>query len=149
LDTLALSASTPDGVSAGWDLYLTAAGNIAVNTGGIAIAQDVGSAIRTFSRECWYDTTLGIPYYTLIFKERVSFQYIKQLMILQASIVPVPSGTTYKCFLTGGSKLRQLGGQIQIYTNGQLVAVASTGDLSGSLPWYVQSASEIAVGAST
>ena len=49
-----------------WDLVLDANGNIACATEPYQIAQDVASAIRTFRGECFYDTTLGLPYWSNI-----------------------------------------------------------------------------------
>lgn len=50
----------------GWDLVLDAAGNLSLTDPDASIAQDVASAIRTFAGECWYDTTLGMPYFQSI-----------------------------------------------------------------------------------
>lgn len=49
-----------------WDLVLDASGNIACATEPYSIAQDVASAVRTFIGECWYDTSLGVPYWQQI-----------------------------------------------------------------------------------
>ncbi len=49
-----------------WDLVLDANGNIALAEPPYALAQDVASEIKTFLGEVWYDTTIGIPYWTQI-----------------------------------------------------------------------------------
>lgn len=49
-----------------WDLILDANGNIALAQPPYALAQDVASEIKTFLGEVWYDTTIGIPYWTQI-----------------------------------------------------------------------------------
>jgi hypothetical protein len=49
-----------------WDLVLDANGNIAMAQPPYALAQDVASAIRTFLGEVWYNTAIGIPYWTQI-----------------------------------------------------------------------------------
>jgi hypothetical protein len=49
-----------------WDLQLDAAGNLNLTTADVSIAQDVASAIRTFLGECWYDVSLGMPYFGTI-----------------------------------------------------------------------------------
>ena len=46
-----------------WDLVLDANGNIAMAKPDYALAQDGASAIKTFSGECYYDDTIGIPYF--------------------------------------------------------------------------------------
>lgn len=49
-----------------WDLELDAAGNWNLTGPDASLAQDVASAIRTFLGECWYDITLGMPYFQTI-----------------------------------------------------------------------------------
>src|SRR5690348_6146263 len=46
-----------------WDLVLDSNGNLSLSGKDYSIAQDVASAIRTFKGECWYDVTLGLPYF--------------------------------------------------------------------------------------
>lgn len=53
-------------LTSSWDLTLDGAGNIAVGDSDISIAQDVASACRTFLGECWYDNSLGMPYWQSI-----------------------------------------------------------------------------------
>jgi hypothetical protein len=57
-------------LSADWDLTLDPAGNLLLTDPDASIAQDVASAIRTFLGECWYDTTLGLPYFEAILGQR-------------------------------------------------------------------------------
>ena len=145
MNTLALSTPAQDG--SGWDLVIDASGNLAINTGGIAIAQDVASAVRTFRGECWYDTTLGIPYYQQILGYRVSLQFVKQALA-QAGMI-TPNVASIAVYLTGPHPGRYIGGQLQITTaNGQML-VAETGNLFGVAPWWVSAVSETASGAST
>ncbi|MCG3462739.1 hypothetical protein L7G72_12900 [Xenorhabdus bovienii] len=49
-----------------WDVMLDDLGNLAITQNPYAVAQDVACACSTFLGECWYDTTLGIPYYQRI-----------------------------------------------------------------------------------
>lgn len=49
-----------------WDVVLDASGNWAVASEPYAIAQDVASAIRTFTGDCWYDQRKGMPYWQQI-----------------------------------------------------------------------------------
>lgn len=47
-----------------WDLVLDAHGNIALAAPPYALAQDVASAARTFKGEVYYDTLLGVSYFS-------------------------------------------------------------------------------------
>jgi hypothetical protein len=47
-----------------WDLVLDANYNIAMGAPPYALAQDVASAVRTFLGECWYNTSLGVAYFS-------------------------------------------------------------------------------------
>lgn len=57
-------------LDSGWDVVLDPAGNWALAEPDISIAQDVASAIRTFAEECWYDVSLGLPYFEAILGKR-------------------------------------------------------------------------------
>lgn len=46
-----------------WDLCIDASGNIAMATAPYAISQDVASAQRTFAKEVYYNSLLGLPYF--------------------------------------------------------------------------------------
>ena len=48
------------------DLCLDVFGNIAVASDPYSLAQDVASAIKTFLGDCFFDTTIGIPYWSTI-----------------------------------------------------------------------------------
>lgn len=50
-----------------WDLSLDATGNIALTTDPDSLAQDAASAIKTFLGECYFDTTVGVPWLQQIF----------------------------------------------------------------------------------
>ena len=50
-----------------WDIYLDANGNLELTDPDSSIAQDVASSVRTFEGECWYNNTLGMPYFQAIF----------------------------------------------------------------------------------
>lgn len=50
-----------------WDIFLDSAGNLSLTDNDSSIAQDVASSVRTFEGECWYNTTLGMPYFQAIF----------------------------------------------------------------------------------
>lgn len=120
-----------------WDVFLDASNNLAIRTGGSALAQDVASATRTFRGECWYDGSLGILYYQDVLGQRVNLQLFKQQLATEGQKVPQVSAV--KVFLTGPGPGpdRRVGGQLQVYSNGQLVSVAQVDDMSGTLPWWV------------
>jgi hypothetical protein len=59
-----------------WDLCLNANGSIAVAQPPYATAQSVSSAIRTVLGECYYDTTLGVPYFGNILGKNPQLTYV-------------------------------------------------------------------------
>jgi hypothetical protein len=136
MNTLALS--TPDQDGTGWDLVVEN-GTLKVNSGGIALAQDVASAVRTFRGECWYDSTLGVPYFQNILGLRVSLQFLKQALVTAGLVVP--DVASIKCFLTGPGSGREIGGQLQITSSSGQVSVVETGNLLGVAPWWVSAVS--------
>lgn len=121
-----------------WDLFVDSAGNIAMATGGYAVAQDVASQSRLFSGELWYDITQGIPYFQRILGYLPSLQFLKSQYISAA--LSVPGVQSAKCFLTGPGRNREVGGQIQITDTENTVFVIETTNLQGIAPWYVNSA---------
>lgn len=134
--SLALTTPTQTG---GWDLFLDSSNNLALVTQANELAQDVASAVRTFLGECWYDFTLGVPYFQQIFVgHRVSLQFVKQALATAGSIVPGVGSIAV--FLTGPGTSRVVGGQLQITsTSGQVLAL-SAANVSGSLPWWSNAA---------
>src|ERR1043166_5344551 len=104
-----------------WDLVLDIDGDIAVASNPYALAQDAASAIRTFLGEVWYDTTIGVPYDTILGKApRLS--YLKAKMV--AAALTVPEVAEAKCFVTGFSS-RGVSGQVQVRTTSGQTAAAS------------------------
>ena len=99
-----------------WDLVLDASGNVALASEPYSIAQDVASAVRTFQGECWYDTTLGLPYWQQILGHYPPASLIKKKVSQEALKVPdVADVNTVAISFTD----RGLVGQIQIIdTNG-------------------------------
>jgi hypothetical protein len=94
-----------------WDLCVDASGDIAMATEPYSLVQDAASAIRLFSGEYWYDTTLGIPYFQEILGMEPSVALMKQLFQDAALTVPdVTSATVYLSSVSDG----QVSGQVQI-----------------------------------
>jgi hypothetical protein len=71
-----------------WDLVLDTSGNIAVASNPYSLAQDVGSAIKTFFGEVYYNTLLGINYFEQVLGQLPPSSLIIQLMINAALTVP-------------------------------------------------------------
>jgi hypothetical protein len=94
-----------------WDLCLDASRNIAVAADPYAIAQDVATAVRTFLNECWYDTSLGVPY----FQEDLGKQPPLSLVTAQMERVAltVPGVGSAACVI-GSFTQRTVTGQIQL-----------------------------------
>ncbi len=93
-----------------YDLCLDASGNIAVASAPYSIVQDVCSACRTFLGEVFYDTTLGIPYFTQILGQFPPPALIKAQLVAAALTVPlVTSATVYLSAIHN----RSLSGQVQ------------------------------------
>ena len=108
-----------------WDLVLDINGNIAVASAPYSIAQDVASATRTFIGECWYNTSLGLPYWQQILGKLPPLQFISQKMVEQCLTIPNVSAAevTFQSFTD-----RVLSGQIQIIdTDGAVNNVAFGG----------------------
>ena len=80
-DTLLLDQSA-------WDLVLDINGNIALAGAPYSYAQDVASAVRTFLGECWYDTSLGLPYWQQILGKLPPAAYIEQMISIQSLTIP-------------------------------------------------------------
>lgn len=92
LSTLLLDTTT-------WDLTLDANSNIALAKPPTSVAQDVASAVRTFLGECWYNTTIGVPYNNIL-GNPVSTALLTQYMNNAALTVPgvLTASTTVTSF---------------------------------------------------
>lgn len=94
-----------------WDIVLDVNGNIAVASAPYALAQDAASAIRTFQGEVYYDTNLGIPYWSQILGHFPPVSYMKAKFNEAALTVPtVVKAQTYIASI----KDRTVTGQVQI-----------------------------------
>jgi|HubBroStandDraft_4_1064222.scaffolds.fasta_scaffold00019_20 hypothetical protein len=99
------------GQPANWDLYVDNNGNIAINTGGLQLAQDAASAIKTFLGEVYYDTNYGVPYFQTILGKLPPLALVKALFV-QAALT-VPGVVQARCYLTSFNH-RTFSGQVQI-----------------------------------
>lgn len=104
-----------------WDLTVDASGNMAVANEPYALAQDAASAIKTFLGECYWDTTVGVPYKTILGK-KPPLALLKQQLIDAAKTVPnVVSARVFIASLTD----RSLTGQVQVISTSGQVSAAS------------------------
>ncbi len=98
-----------------WDLYVDGNGNLAsLSDVQASTAQDVASAIRTYLGECWYDTTLGMPYLQSILGQRPTSAFLKTQIRNAALTVP---GVTAVNVVSLQLVNRQLTGQVLVTTS--------------------------------
>jgi hypothetical protein len=107
-----------------WDLQLDSNNNLALWTDyNSSVAQDAACAIKTFLGDCWYNNTLGLPYFQKVFGQQPPLSYISAKIIAQcltmANItraVVLTLGT--KTVLIGATKLTQLTGTVLVWPLG-------------------------------
>ncbi len=105
-----------------WDLSLDSGGGIAVATSSYSLAQDAASAIRTFQGECYYDTSLGLPYWAQILNNgQASVALVKAQFV--AAALTVPGVVSARVFFSGLSG-RNLTGQVQVTDSSGTVSTA-------------------------
>lgn len=93
-----------------WDIELDSNGNLTLAEPDYSIAQDVASAIRTFLGECWYDVTLGLPYFGQILGQLPPASLItSQLEQAAKTVVGVTAVTVVSL---GLNQARQLTGTV-------------------------------------
>ena len=98
-----------------WDLCLDASNNIAVAEVPYAVAQDVATMCRLFQGDCYYDQTLGLPYFAQILGQTPSVALLKSLYAQQALLVPTVA--TVQPSFDGINSQRQLVGTIAFTTS--------------------------------
>ena len=101
-----------------WDLTLDNGNNIGTQPGSYAIAQDVASALQTYLGEVWFDTTVGLPYFTQVLNGPTNVPLIASLFNRAAKTVPnvVDAQST----LAGITSSRKLTGVVKVIdTTGQ------------------------------
>lgn len=93
------------------DLVLDAAGNMAVADPPYALAQDAASAIKTFLGECFFDTTVGVPWLQQILGQPLNLALLKAQLAAAAETVPdVASAQVFISSFDG----RAVSGQVQV-----------------------------------
>ena len=104
-----------------WDLVVDQFGNFAQATGGLDLAQDVASEVRTYLGECWYDNTRGMPYFQSIWGKNPSSAFIRSNIERCALTIAGVTGATVTSLQIQN---RQLTGTILITsTTGQTIPV--------------------------
>ena len=104
------------------DLVLDVNNNIAIASDPYSLAQDAASAIKTFLGEAYYDTTLGIPFFTQVFGKSPSIPLLQALFNAAAETVPdVASATTAIVSITD----RVLTGQVQVTSITRQTSIAA------------------------
>lgn len=105
-----------------WDLCLDALGNIAMASDPYSLAQDVASAIKTFLGEVYYDTTIGVPYFSQILGQTPPLSVFEEYMIQAALTVPQVVSAT--CVIESFTN-RTINGQVQfVDSNGNTSTVS-------------------------
>jgi hypothetical protein len=94
-----------------WDLVLDINGNIALAAAPYSVAQDVASAVRCFLGDCWYDTTIGLPYFQQILGKYPPLSFVRKQITNAAFTVPNVEKVNV---VFAGFSNRLLTGQIQI-----------------------------------
>lgn len=117
MDTLLLTIDV-------WDLTTDANNNVAAASNPYSQAQDAASAIRTFIGECYYDTTLGVPYWAQILGKRPPISLMKAKFVAEA--LTVTGIISAQCFLSAITD-RTISGQVQIVNSDSQKSVASFG----------------------
>lgn len=97
-----------------WDLCLDASGNWALASEPYSQSQDAASAVRVSQGEAYYDTTLGVPYFTDVLGRYQPTQILRARA--QQAAMTVPGVTDANAILVT-NPTRQMTGQIQIKTD--------------------------------
>lgn len=97
-----------------WDLALDAAGNWALASDPYSQTQDAASAVRVFQGEAYYDTTLGVPYFSDVLGRYQPTQILRARA--QQAALTVPGVIDATAVLVTNPN-RVLTGQIQIKTD--------------------------------
>jgi hypothetical protein len=95
-----------------WDLILDVNGNIALATEPYSLAQDAASAILTWLGECYWDTTVGVPWQQQIVGKPPSLSLLRAKLIAAAETVP--DVLSAKVFFIALDTHRIVRGQVQV-----------------------------------
>lgn len=103
-------------LDATWDLTVDDAGNMALApmSPPANLAQDAASAIRTWLGECYWNTTVGVPWQTIL-GSTPNLPLLKQQLVNAA--LTVPGVATAIVFLSSFEN-RKVSGQVQVVAQG-------------------------------
>lgn len=104
-----------------WDLCLDASGNWALAGEPYSQAQDVSSAARVFQGEAYYDTSLGVPYFSDVLGKNQPTQILRAR--IQEAALTVPGVIDATAVLVTNAD-REMTGQIQIKTDSGIQVIA-------------------------
>ena len=104
-----------------WDLEIDVNGNIALASSDLSLAQDAACAIQTYQGECYFDTTLGVPYLQQVFGFPIPLALLKQLLV-DAALSANSGIASAQVFITSLTN-RAISGQVQVVS-------AATGEIS-------------------
>lgn len=93
-----------------WDCCVDANMSIAFAQPPYATAQSVSSAIRTFLAECYYDTSLGVPYFGNILGKNPPLTYL--IAQMETAALSVPGVVSAVCTISSVSG-RTVTGQVE------------------------------------
>ena len=97
----------------GWDLLLDSRGDIAVAGEPYSVSQDVGSAVKLFLGELYYDTEKGVPYFQGILGSSLSPLFFAAQ--LEAAALTVPEVVQASCTnIAYSSENRRLTGDLKV-----------------------------------
>lgn len=116
-----LKLSQPDTNVPGWDVGLDAAGNLAIETGAQAVAQDVASSVKVFVGDLFYDASAGIPYFDDVLGQGFSAPLVKALLEARALLVPTVVKAQAGPFKLVG---RRLTGDVRVIDEAGVAALA-------------------------
>ena len=108
-----------------WDLTVDADGNIAVLDEPDSLAQDAASAIQTYLGECYFDTTIGVPWLEQILgvNPPPSLPLLKQILV-DAVLNANSDIASAQVFITSFSN-RAISGQVQVVSTAGQIAAAN------------------------
>jgi len=94
------------------DLFVDGQGNLALATGGAALALNAACAIRTFSGEVFYDSTQGLPYFQSILGKNPPLEYVRS-QLAKAALNADSDIVASRVFFSSLTA-RNLSGQVQV-----------------------------------
>jgi hypothetical protein len=110
-----------------WDVCLDSSGNWAMATAPYALAQDTASAVKTFLGEIYYNTLLGIPYFTQVLGYNPPASLLAGFIEQQALTVPTIMTSSFT--ITGFNNREVTGQVVSTDSSGQTITVPISGGL--------------------